>query len=225
MTDHKIAAREEWLSAREQLLAREKEHTRLGDQLAQERRDLPGCAWRRSTASTRTTVRRRWASCSTALPVARLPLHVRPQLPGRLPGQLVDRRHRQRCAPSPCALVTCRSCSSPRRRWKSCRPTSTAWAGAFPVLATPTSTSTSASSFTEEQAREAVAAEGDRLAPQSSATGPETGTGLPPIVEQNARSSGTDAVGYLTESPGFSTFVCMTAPSPRTRRRGADWSS
>ena len=41
MTDHKIATREEWLSAREQLLAREKEHTRLGDQLAQERRDLP----------------------------------------------------------------------------------------------------------------------------------------------------------------------------------------
>ena len=44
------------------------------------------------------------------------------------------------------------------------------------------------------------------FAPQSSATGPETGP-LPPIVEQNARSSGTDVVGYLTESPGFSTFV------------------
>jgi predicted dithiol-disulfide oxidoreductase (DUF899 family) len=30
---------------------------------------------------------------------------------------------------------------------------------------------------------------------------------LPPIVEHNARSSGTDVAGYLTESPGFSTFV------------------
>ena len=30
---------------------------------------------------------------------------------------------------------------------------------------------------------------------------------FPPIVEHNARSSGTDAAGYLTESPGFSTFV------------------
>ena len=30
---------------------------------------------------------------------------------------------------------------------------------------------------------------------------------FPPIVEHNARSCGTDAVGYLTESPGFSTFV------------------
>ena len=34
-----------------------------------------------------------------------------------------------------------------------------------------------------------------------------TGAGLPPIVEHNARASGTDAAGYLTESPGFSTFV------------------
>jgi predicted dithiol-disulfide oxidoreductase (DUF899 family) len=30
---------------------------------------------------------------------------------------------------------------------------------------------------------------------------------LPPIVEQNARASGTDPAGYRTESPGFSTFV------------------
>jgi predicted dithiol-disulfide oxidoreductase (DUF899 family) len=41
MTDHKIGTREEWLAAREQLLVREKEHTRLGDVLAQQRRELP----------------------------------------------------------------------------------------------------------------------------------------------------------------------------------------
>jgi predicted dithiol-disulfide oxidoreductase (DUF899 family) len=41
MTDHKIGTREEWLAAREQLLVREKEHTRLGDELAQQRRALP----------------------------------------------------------------------------------------------------------------------------------------------------------------------------------------
>jgi predicted dithiol-disulfide oxidoreductase (DUF899 family) len=33
------------------------------------------------------------------------------------------------------------------------------------------------------------------------------GDAFPPIVEQNARATGTDVVGYLTESPGFSTFV------------------
>jgi predicted dithiol-disulfide oxidoreductase (DUF899 family) len=49
-------------------------------------------------------------------------------------------------------------------------------------------------SLTAEQGREAVAA--------MMGSG-----GLPPIVEHNARSSGTDVAGYLTESPGFSTFV------------------
>jgi len=33
--------REQWLAAREKLLAREKAHTRLGDELARERRELP----------------------------------------------------------------------------------------------------------------------------------------------------------------------------------------
>jgi predicted dithiol-disulfide oxidoreductase (DUF899 family) len=47
-------------------------------------------------------------------------------------------------------------------------------------------------SWTAEQGRQAVAAMADSL---------------PPIVEHNARASGTDAAGYLTESPGFSTFV------------------
>ena len=41
MTDHRIATREEWDAAREKLLIREKEHSRFGDELAQERRDLP----------------------------------------------------------------------------------------------------------------------------------------------------------------------------------------
>jgi predicted dithiol-disulfide oxidoreductase (DUF899 family)/short-subunit dehydrogenase len=40
-TTHKIAPREEWLAARAALLEREKEHTRLGDELAQQRRELP----------------------------------------------------------------------------------------------------------------------------------------------------------------------------------------
>ena len=41
MTDHRIGTQEEWLAAREKLLAREKEHTRLGDELARQRRKLP----------------------------------------------------------------------------------------------------------------------------------------------------------------------------------------
>src|ERR671912_1779675 len=41
MTEHRIGTRAESLAAREQLLVREKEHTRLGDELAQQRRELP----------------------------------------------------------------------------------------------------------------------------------------------------------------------------------------
>src|SRR4030095_7221634 len=40
-SQHKIGTRDEWAAAREELLAREKEHTRLGDELARQRRDLP----------------------------------------------------------------------------------------------------------------------------------------------------------------------------------------
>ena len=41
VTPHAIGTREEWLVAREELLVREKKHTRLGDELARQRRELP----------------------------------------------------------------------------------------------------------------------------------------------------------------------------------------
>src|SRR5829696_4634839 len=41
MTNHRIGTREEWQAAREELLRREKEHTRTGDELARQRRELP----------------------------------------------------------------------------------------------------------------------------------------------------------------------------------------
>ena len=41
MNEHKVVNRKEWADAREQLLVGEKEHTRLGDELARQRRKLP----------------------------------------------------------------------------------------------------------------------------------------------------------------------------------------
>ena len=41
MTEHKTGTREDWLAARLELLAAEKEHTRRGDELARQRRELP----------------------------------------------------------------------------------------------------------------------------------------------------------------------------------------
>jgi predicted dithiol-disulfide oxidoreductase (DUF899 family) len=41
MTSRRIGTREEWAAARAELLKREKEHTRVGDELARQRRELP----------------------------------------------------------------------------------------------------------------------------------------------------------------------------------------
>ncbi len=41
MPDHTVGTREQWLSARKELLAGEKEHSRRGDELARRRRELP----------------------------------------------------------------------------------------------------------------------------------------------------------------------------------------
>jgi predicted dithiol-disulfide oxidoreductase (DUF899 family) len=41
MSEHAVGTREEWIAARVKLLEREKELTRLNDELAQERRELP----------------------------------------------------------------------------------------------------------------------------------------------------------------------------------------
>ncbi len=41
MNNHKVVSRDEWLTARKKHLAKEKEFTRLRDQLSQERRELP----------------------------------------------------------------------------------------------------------------------------------------------------------------------------------------
>jgi predicted dithiol-disulfide oxidoreductase (DUF899 family) len=41
MPEHRIGTRDEWLAASRELIAREKEHMRAGDELARARRDLP----------------------------------------------------------------------------------------------------------------------------------------------------------------------------------------
>jgi predicted dithiol-disulfide oxidoreductase (DUF899 family) len=41
MTTHKTGTRAEWLAARDELLAKEKELTRMGGELARQRRELP----------------------------------------------------------------------------------------------------------------------------------------------------------------------------------------
>jgi predicted dithiol-disulfide oxidoreductase (DUF899 family) len=64
MTDHKIGTSEEWLAAREKLVEREKEYTRLGDELARQRRELPWVRVEKEYRARPSRVRRRSPSCS-----------------------------------------------------------------------------------------------------------------------------------------------------------------
>ena len=109
MTNHVTGTHEEWLAARLELLAAEKELTRRGDELARRRRELPWVPvekdYRFETDGGHGVARR---SVRRALAAARLPLHVRAGLQGRLPGLLGDRRRLQRLRRPPRTTTTSR---------------------------------------------------------------------------------------------------------------------
>ena len=88
MTGHTIGTREEWLAAREELLKQEKEQTRLGERSRGGVGTCPGCGWRRTSRFDTDDGEKSLVELFDGGRNARLPLHVRPELPGRLPGQL-----------------------------------------------------------------------------------------------------------------------------------------
>jgi predicted dithiol-disulfide oxidoreductase (DUF899 family) len=183
MTDHKIGTRKEWLAAREQLLLREKEHTRLGDELAQQRRDLPWVPvekeYRFDTDDGEKSLAELFDGRSQLLvyhfmfgPSYEAGCPVNSSIADTVNGVLPHLHARDVTF-----LLVSQAPLEKLEPYK--RRTDFNFDLGF--------------SHTEEQGREAVAQ--------------MTGSGLPPIVEQNARATGTDVAGYLTESPGFSTFV------------------
>jgi len=194
MTAHTTGTRDEWLAARERLLAREKEYTRLGDELARERRELPWVPvekeYRFDTDDGERELGELFDGRSQLLVyhfmfgpsyAAGCPVNssiadaVDPVLP---------HVHARGATVVFVSQAPLEKLQAYKRRmgwsfpWVSSAPTDFNFDLGF--------------SWTAEQGRQAVAAMADSL---------------PPIVEHNARASGTDAAGYLTESPGFSTFV------------------
>src|SRR6266540_2452354 len=195
MTNHKIGTREEWLAAREQLLVREKEHTRLGDEIAQQRRELP-CVqgekeYRVETDDGEKTLVELFdgrsqllvyhfmfgpsydAGCPTCSSIADAVNGVLPHLHARdVTFVFVSQAPLEKL-------------QAYKRRM--------GWS--FPWVSSARTDFNLDLGFsrTEEQTREDVA--------------PMMETALPPIVAHNASSTGTDIVGYLSEGFGFSTFV------------------
>jgi predicted dithiol-disulfide oxidoreductase (DUF899 family) len=195
MTVHKIGTHEERLAAREQLLVREKEHTRLGDEIAQQRRDLPWVPvdkeYRLDTENGEKTLDELFEGRSQLLvyhfmfgPSYEAGDPVNSSIADAVDGVL-PHLHARDVTFAFVSQAPLEKLQAYKRRmgwrfpWASAARTDFNFDLGF--------------SHTAEQGREAVAL--------------MTESGLPPIVEQNARSTGTDVVGYLTESPGFSAFV------------------
>jgi predicted dithiol-disulfide oxidoreductase (DUF899 family) len=195
VTAHKTGTRAEWLAAREQLLHREKEHTRLGDELARQRRALP---WVRvdkgyrfdTDDGTRTLAGlfdarsqlliyhfmfgpRYDAGDPTNSSIADAVNGVIPHLHARDATMLL-------VSHAPLAKL-----QAYKRRM--------GWSVPWVSDGSSGFNADYGFSSTEPLTREATA----QLLE----------AGLPPIVEQNARATGTDVASYLSESPGFSAFV------------------
>ena len=201
MADLKVGTREQWLAAREELLKREKEHTRLGDEIAQLRRELPYVRvdkdYRFDTDEGEKTLAELFDGRSQLLvyhfmfgPSYEAGCPVNSSIADSIDG-VVPHLHARDATMTLVSEAPFEKLQAYKRRmgwrlpWASSSPGDFNFDMGF--------------SQTEEESREAVAQM--RLPTRS------MGDAFPPIVEQNARATGTDVVGYLTESPGFSTFV------------------
>ena len=193
-TAHAIGTREEWLAARERLLIREKEHTRLGDELARERRELPWVQvekeYRLDTEHGERALGELFDGRSQLLvyhfmfgPSYQAGCPVNSSIADAVNGVL-PHLHARDATVLFVSQAPLEKLQAYKRRM--------GWS--FPWASSARSDFNFDLGFsqTEERSRESV--EG-------------MAGSLPPIVEHNARSTGTDAVGYLTESPGFSAFV------------------
>jgi predicted dithiol-disulfide oxidoreductase (DUF899 family) len=196
MTDHKIGTREEWLAAREELLAREKEHTRVGDELARQRRELPWVGvekeYRFDTDDGQKALGELFDGRSQLLvyhfmfgPSYEAGCPVNSSIADTINGVL-SHLHARDVTFLLVSQAPLEKLQAYKRRM--------AWSLPWVSTAQTDFNFDLGFSHTAEQGREAVAAMMGR-------------GGLPPIVDHNARSCGTDVAGYLTESPGFSTFV------------------
>jgi predicted dithiol-disulfide oxidoreductase (DUF899 family) len=193
-TDHRIATREEWAVERDELLAREKEHTRLGDELARQRRELPWVRveedYRLDTDDGPRALAELFDGRSQLLfyhfmfgPSYEAGDPVNSSIADSVNG-LIPHLNARDVAMLFVSQAPLERLQAYKRRMGWDVPWVSSANTAFNVDL--------GYSSSEEQTRTWVA--------QSLGS-------LPPIVDSNARASGTDVVGYLTESPGFSAFV------------------
>ena len=194
VSDHRIGTRDEWAAAREKLLVREKEHTRQGDELARLRRALP---WVRvekeyclDTDDGLRPLAELFDGRSQLLvyhfmfgPSYEAGCPINSSIADSING-LIPHLNAHDVTMLLVSQAPLEKLQTYKRRM--------GWDIPWVSSADSEFNLDLGYSSGAEPAREWV----------------EQNVGsLPPIVDRNARASGTDVAGYLTESPGFSAFV------------------
>jgi predicted dithiol-disulfide oxidoreductase (DUF899 family) len=193
---HRVGTRDEWLAAREALLVREKAHTRLGDELARERRAPPWVRidqdYRFGTEGGDRTLDELFDGRSQLL-VYHFMFGPSYEAGDAVNSSIVDtidallpHLHARDVTFVLASGAPIEQLARYRRRMGWQVPWASTYGTTFNVDL--------GFSHAEEAGREVV-------------EGMIGSAGIPPIVEHNARIAGTDAAGYMTESPGFSSFV------------------
>jgi predicted dithiol-disulfide oxidoreductase (DUF899 family) len=194
MTDHKVVNREEWQAARQELLVREKEHTRMADTLAHQRRELPWVAihkqYRFDTDDGTRTLAELFDGRSQLLvyhfmfgPSYQAGDPVNSSIADTLDA-LVPHLQARDVTPLLVSQAPLEKLQAYKQRM--------GWRLPWVSAANTDFNFDFGASSTEEQVR--------------GITPPGEGS-LPPIVAQNAAAAGTDVVGYLSEAPVVSAFA------------------
>jgi predicted dithiol-disulfide oxidoreductase (DUF899 family) len=194
MTDPKVVSRAEWQAAREELLQREKEHTRMADELARQRRELPWVAiekeYRFDADEGMRTLAELFEGRSQLLiyhfmfgPSYETGCPVNSSMVDGFDG-LLPHLH----ARDVTLLLVSQAPMDELQAYKQRMGWSLPWVSS---AATDFNFDFGVS-YTPEQVREFLT--------------PGQAT-LPPIVAQNAAATGTDIAGYLSESPAVSVFT------------------
>jgi predicted dithiol-disulfide oxidoreductase (DUF899 family) len=194
MTEHPVVSAQEWLAARAELLQREKEHTRAGDELARLRRDLPwvaiGKEYRFDTDDGPRRLTELFDGRSQLMlyhfmfgPSYEAGCPVNSSMADGMDGLLPHLHARDLTL-----LLVSQAPLAQLQAYKKRMGWSIPW-----VSAADTDFNFDyGASYTPEQVAGFL---------------PRGGDGLPPIVAVNAAAAGTDIAGYLTESPAVSVFT------------------